>query len=304
MDKYGPEKILQVYNPTTGTLGILIIDSTTLGPGLGGVYFAKNVTVELAFERARLHTLMNSLHGIPFGGGCAYINKGNDMRLDLQEFASGVAPFANRLFVAQPGDDIDEEYMELYAYSSGDIRGTVGKPSALKGIPFDTGAVGLGIGHCVLETMRVRGVDGNARVSLHGLGKDSLFAARLLAKRGAKITAISDGEKANVQKEGFGVEHLTKMMSGGMDLFGGEVDAEEALKEPVDVLLTTAPLGTGLFNEVKPRIIAECRLGALDSKTKDVLENEGITVLPGILACGGASLSSYIEYIGGNIVQM
>ena len=36
-DKWGPEKILHVYDPTVGMKGILVIDNTTLSPGKGGI---------------------------------------------------------------------------------------------------------------------------------------------------------------------------------------------------------------------------------------------------------------------------
>jgi glutamate dehydrogenase (NAD(P)+) len=36
VDEWGPEKILQVYDPDTGMKGVLVIDNTSTGPGKGG----------------------------------------------------------------------------------------------------------------------------------------------------------------------------------------------------------------------------------------------------------------------------
>ena len=36
-DKWGPEKIIQVYDPETQMKGVLVIDNTALGPGKGGI---------------------------------------------------------------------------------------------------------------------------------------------------------------------------------------------------------------------------------------------------------------------------
>src|ERR687898_695135 len=35
IDEWGPEKILQVYDPDTGMKGVLVIDNTSTGPGKG-----------------------------------------------------------------------------------------------------------------------------------------------------------------------------------------------------------------------------------------------------------------------------
>ena len=100
MDKYGPEKLLQAYNPSTGSLGLLVVDNTALGPGLGGFYVLPKITIEHSFELARLYSLMNSLHGVPFGGGCACLAKGERMASDIGEFAMAVSPLANKSFIA------------------------------------------------------------------------------------------------------------------------------------------------------------------------------------------------------------
>ena len=36
IDEWGPEKVLQVYDPDTGMKGVLVIDNTVTGPGKGG----------------------------------------------------------------------------------------------------------------------------------------------------------------------------------------------------------------------------------------------------------------------------
>jgi len=44
IDEWGPEKILQVYDPDTAMRGVLVIDNTSTGPGKGGIRFADTVT--------------------------------------------------------------------------------------------------------------------------------------------------------------------------------------------------------------------------------------------------------------------
>jgi glutamate dehydrogenase (NAD(P)+) len=44
IDEWGPEKVLQVYDPDTSMKGVLVIDNTSKGPGKGGIRFAPGVT--------------------------------------------------------------------------------------------------------------------------------------------------------------------------------------------------------------------------------------------------------------------
>ena len=45
-DKFGPEYIVNIYDPTIGMEGFLVIDNTILGPGKGGVRMTPDVTKE------------------------------------------------------------------------------------------------------------------------------------------------------------------------------------------------------------------------------------------------------------------
>jgi glutamate dehydrogenase (NAD(P)+) len=49
MDEWGPEKVLQVYDPDTGMKGILVIDNTSTGRGIGGISFAVCVSPLVVF---------------------------------------------------------------------------------------------------------------------------------------------------------------------------------------------------------------------------------------------------------------
>ncbi len=306
MDRYGPEKILQIYQPATGSLGILIVDNTAFGPGLGGIYLSENVTVETAFEKARTHTIMNALHDVPFGGACAYITKRGDTRLDLQEFAAGIIPYANKIFIAQPGEGLTEELMEVYAYSCGDVRGAVGKPSSLKGIPFQAGQVGLGIAHCTIQALNARKIE-KPKVMLFGLGIDAGFAGRVLERNGVSIVGAVDSDGGTVNSDGLDFNSLSKMLRDGgrADAFNGgtPVSFEQALSEKFDVMIATEHLTKKLIGNVRPRIVIEGKMGAVYG-IEQQLELDGVTVIPDILACGGMSISSHIEYIGGNLTDM
>src|ERR671913_2568857 len=67
-DEWGPEKVLQVYDPDTEMKGVLVIDNTSTGPGKGGIRFAQSVTPLEIFRLARTMTWKCAAAGLPFGG--------------------------------------------------------------------------------------------------------------------------------------------------------------------------------------------------------------------------------------------
>jgi glutamate dehydrogenase (NAD(P)+) len=68
IDEWGPEKVLQVYDPDTKMKGVLVIDNTATGPGKGGIRFAEMVTPLEVFRLARTMTWKCAAAGLPFGG--------------------------------------------------------------------------------------------------------------------------------------------------------------------------------------------------------------------------------------------
>ena len=68
LDRWGPENVVQVYNPQMGIQGVLVIDNTALGPGKGGIRISPTVTPLEVFRLARAMTCKCALANIPFGG--------------------------------------------------------------------------------------------------------------------------------------------------------------------------------------------------------------------------------------------
>ena len=60
-DKYGPEYVMEVYDPKIGMNGFLVIDNTVLGPGKGGIRMTPGVTKEEVYRLARTMTWKNAL---------------------------------------------------------------------------------------------------------------------------------------------------------------------------------------------------------------------------------------------------
>lgn len=72
-DKWGPEEVLHVYDPETQLQGILVIDNTIQGPGIGGLVISPTITPFEVFKLARAMTWKCALAEVPFGGAKAAI---------------------------------------------------------------------------------------------------------------------------------------------------------------------------------------------------------------------------------------
>src|SRR3989304_7934253 len=105
-DEFGPEYIINVYDPQIGMEGFLVIDNTTLGPGKGGIRMTPNVTAEEVFRLARTMTWKNALAGIPFGGAKAGIVwTGGSVALKktfITSFAHAISPFIPSRYIGGP----------------------------------------------------------------------------------------------------------------------------------------------------------------------------------------------------------
>src|SRR3990167_8980676 len=68
-DGFGPEKVVEVYNPKLNMHGVCVIDNTALGPSKGGIRMTPSVSIDEVKRLARAMTWKNALADLPFGGG-------------------------------------------------------------------------------------------------------------------------------------------------------------------------------------------------------------------------------------------
>ena len=103
IDEWGPEKILQVYDPDTGMKGVLVIDNTSTGPGKGGIRFDDKVTPTEIFRLARTMTWKCAVAGLPFGGakGGIIANPNQVDRVSwVKSFAKMIKPYCPSQYIA------------------------------------------------------------------------------------------------------------------------------------------------------------------------------------------------------------
>src|SRR6478735_4556944 len=197
IDEWGPEKVLQVYDPDTGMKGVLVIDNTSTGPGKGGIRFAEGTTPLDVFKLARTMTWKCAAAGLPFGGakgGIIADPNSVDRVAWVKSFAKMIRPYCPGQYIAATDIGTTELDMAIFAHEIGDMRACTGKPSELGGIPHELGTTGYGV-TAALETALEVLVELN---TIHIQKKDGLNSPRLMLDMRGKLK-LSD-------LEGYGVK--------------------------------------------------------------------------------------------------
>lgn len=171
-DQFGPAKIVHITERTTALRATVIVDSVALGPAIGGVRMAPDVTTAECFGLARAMTWKNAAAGLRHGGGKAVIAADplmpdHEKEPLLRAFAHAIADLDDYI----PGPDMgtDETCM---AWVHDEIGRSVGLPAALGGIPLDEiGATGYGLAASIDVAAEHIGMSlAGARVAVQGFG--------------------------------------------------------------------------------------------------------------------------------------
>ena len=179
-DEYGPEKIMDAYDPKTGMKGIVVIDNTKRGPGKGGIRLEPDITRDEVIRLARAMTWKNALADLPFGGAKSGI-LGNPKKINKAEyvraFARAIKPFVPEYYIAGPDMNIGEKEMEIIAEELGKGACT-GKPRELGGLPHELGSTGYGVS--IATKIAVDHLDiAYPTVAIEGFGNVGTFSANL-----------------------------------------------------------------------------------------------------------------------------
>jgi glutamate dehydrogenase (NAD(P)+) len=321
VDEWGPEKVIQTYDPKTGMKGILVIDNTALGPGKGGIRFRPDVDVKEVFRLARAMTWKCALAELPFGGAKSGIIA-DDRKISKEQkkaiveaFAKSLKPVCPSMYVAAPDMNTAEEEMKWFAKANDSMKACTGKPKELGGIPHELGSTGFGVFHSTLVAAKHYGLNiEDATVGIQGFGNVGIFAAKHLSEVGAKIVSVSDSKGCLYDKDGVIFNELVKIKNrtGSVTNYSEESKIDEhsgqtfrcgkIFELPVDILIPAAipdVITKKNVDKVKAKIIVEGANIPIPHDVERILHKKGILVVPDFVANAGGVISSYIEYIGG-----
>jgi len=323
IDEWGPEKVLQVYDPDTGMKGVLVIDNTSTGPGKGGIRFAPSVTPLEIFRLARTMTWKCAAAGLPFGGAKGGIiadpNKVDRVSW-MKSFAKMIRPYCPSQYIAATDVGTTELDMAIFAHEIGDMRACTGKPSELGGIPHELGTTGYGVSIAlqtafdILKELKIIQLSqkSQTRVVIQGFGNVGSFAARFLDQNGIKVVGVSDvsGFIYNKEENGLNIPKLMKDMKGKAKLsdlkdYGYDIrDKDEIFEIGLDIFIPAA-MGGVINNKTSSKLvgngvkmIVEAANIPTTSDAGEYLHKNKIWIIPDFLANAGGVIGSFVEYQG------
>jgi len=300
--------------------GYRIQHSNIRGPAKGGIRYHPDVTLDDARALAALMTLKAAVVNIPYGGakGAVACKPETMSQNELERLTRRYASEISLLIGPEsdiPAPDVGTNaqvmawIMDTYSMNKGySVLGVVtGKPLEIGGSKGRFEATGRGCMICARLASKQAGINfEGATVAVQGFGKVGSVVARLMAREGCKVIAISDVKGGIYNSNGLDVESVysnCKETGSVVDYKDAErITNAELLAIDCDILVPAALEGQICKDNaaaVKAKLIIEGANGPTTTEADNILSDKGIFIVPDILANAGGVVVSYFEWVQG-----
>jgi glutamate dehydrogenase (NAD(P)+) len=300
--------------------GYRVTHNNARGPSKGGIRYHPNVTRDEIKALAMWMTWKCSLMGLPFGGakgGVVCDPKGMSQRELERMTRRFTSEIINEIGPEKdiPAPDVGTNaqtmawIFDTYSMNKGhSVLGVVtGKPLTIGGSLGRQEATARGATFCLESALEKKGRSMQGlRVAVQGFGNVGAYFAKFIAEQGATVVAISDSTGGLYNPNGIDVAAaFAHKRDGGSisDLKGGEhITNDELIALDCDVFAPCAleqVLTEGNADQVKARVIVEGANGPLTPAADEILEGNGVMILPDVLANAGGVVVSYFEWVQG-----
>lgn len=306
-DELGPSKIIHIYEPAVGLKGILVVDNIAMGPSIGGLRIAPDVSVSECFRLARAMTLKNAAAGLPHGGGKMVIY--GDPKMPVQQkqllVRAAAASLRNQeAYIFGPDMGTNEECMAWVRDENGR---SVGLPRELGGIPLDEiGATGWGLMHATEVALNYLDFDfQDARVVIQGFGSVGKHSAGFLSQKGALIVAVNDSRGTIYNADGLDLDALFELKQMGksvIDFSGGKSLEQDAIIDiECDIWIPAARpdvINEANVDRLRTKLIVQGANIAITEGAEKHLYEKGVTCVPDFISNAGGVICAAMEYKG------
>jgi glutamate dehydrogenase (NAD(P)+) len=288
------------------------------GPYKGGVRFHPDVDLDEVRALASLMTWKTAIAGIPYGGAKGGVNcpAGEMSDGEKQKVARGFMDKIEKVLGPTrdiPAPDVNtnaqtmawmmDEYGKLHGHTPACVTG---KPISLEGSYGREAATGRGLVYMFAEAAEEFDIDPeDMRFIVQGYGNVGSWAARILEEMGATLVGASDAHGAIYSDGGIDAAKLADHVKegGGLPDFESDVDRlshGELMAQKCDVMIPAA-LG-GMIHErnagdVKARMMLEGANSPTTPKADQILADNGVHVIPDVMANAGGVVVSYFEWV-------
>ncbi len=298
--------------------GYRVHHSIAKGPTKGGIRYSPDVTLDEIRALAMWMTWKCALMNLPFGGakgGVVVDPKALSMR-ELEHLTRRYATEISMMMGPEsdiPAPDMGTNpqimawIMDTYSMHRGfSVPAVVtGKPIEIGGSLGRTEATGRGVAVTVGEALKIAGLDPRSvTVAVQGFGNVGSVAARLVHEMGLKVVAVTGSKGGIVKESGLDPIELIRHYDEAKSLVGFQdadsISNEELLTMKCDVLIAAAienQINSRNAEKIKAKIIAEGANGPTTPEADEILNSNGIFMIPDILCNAGGVTVSYLEWV-------
>jgi glutamate dehydrogenase (NAD(P)+) len=288
------------------------------GPAKGGIRYHPNVSLDEVKALAAWMTWKCATVGIPYGGGKGGVIcdpkslSQNELERLTRRYAFEIAPIIGPdRDIPAPDVYTDEQTMAWIMDTISMVRGhtelgvVTGKPISLGGSQGRAEATARGCLYALREACLVKGIPlEGARVAVHGFGNAGANISHMVEDDGAKVVAICDSSVGLYDEGGIDIQSALRHKKQTSSLAGlpgvKEIGCDEVLTVECDILLPSAlenAITLANVGRVKAKIIAELANGPTTPGADRVLDDQGVFLVPDILANAGGVTVSYYEWV-------
>jgi len=302
--------------------GYRVQHSSSRGPCKGGLRFHPEVDNDEVKALAAWMTFKCAVVNIPYGGAKGAIKvdphqlSRNELKRLTRRYTAMILPLIG------PERDIPAPDVGTNAEVMGWIMDTYSMfkgftvPGVVTGKPVDIGgslgrreATGRGVMMITRETLHRLGIPVlGTTVAIQGMGNVGGTTALLLSKEGCKIIAVSDVSGGVHKASGLDIPEILEFLHAAPDHMLCDYQAkgvshitnDELLTMRTDILIPAAlenQISRELAANVKAKIIVEAANGPIANAAEEILDRQGVIIVPDILANAGGVVVSYFEWI-------
>jgi glutamate dehydrogenase (NAD(P)+) len=298
--------------------GFRVQHNNSRGPCKGGIRYHPNVSFDEVQALASWMTWKCATVNIPFGGAKGGIIC-DPRQLSKSELERLTRRYAYEIsdFIGPdrdiPAPDVYTDaqvmawIMDTYSMTRGhSVPGVVtGKPTFLGGSLGRHEATARGCVYVIRCACEVKKINHKrATAAIQGFGNAGSIAAELLYKIGMKVIAVSDSKGGIINAKGLDIPKVVahKNKTGSVAKFPGSkpISSNDVLELKCDVLVPAAlenQITLANAHLIKAKIVAEAANGPTTPGADRILFNNGVLVIPDILANAGGVTVSYFEWV-------
>ena len=321
-----PQRVLEVTFPVkldNGTVktftGYRSQHNNAVGPYKGGVRFHPNVNLDEVKALSIWMTIKCCVAGIPYGGGKGGITldprdySEAELERILRAYSEAISPLiGEKIDIPAPDMNTNGKIMSwmVDAYENVVKKSApgvfTGKPVEFGGSLARTEATGYGVNFAAVQALEKLGKDvKGATYAIQGFGNVGYHTGYYAHQSGAKVVAVSTVDVAIYNENGLDMEALFKEFQEKGFItneagYGKEISNAELLALDVDVLAPCAlenQLTSENAGKVRAKIVVEGANGPTTPEADAILRQNGVLVVPDILANCGGVVVSYFEWV-------